>query len=467
MQDSSNPTSGRTCRGRSSPRRRRSCSRGARGPAVGWAQPRVRQPSRRGRAAERRPHLVFDNHRLDGARPAQVSATSSGREIEWPQLGIGRDRHRSDARLLGSRCARRTRGRWLTDRVTLHARRAPAAPRERGRPDMVAALLRCVAAGPRPYRKSTWRRALNALVRPLARLGLTGPRTHLLTVPGRSSGRLWSTPVSIVAEAGERWLVAPYGDRNWVRTPRRGLGRAAARTRSGTALRRGAVPRGGRAGAAATTSWGGSRARSSASASTRRTRSGWPRRHGTRCLGCDRHDVRPAPGRGDRARAVRARGARVRGRAVEAASATARRLAVDPPGRSSTSASPAGGSSSRARSSSGRRRCTGHRGGDPGRRPRAGGPRASTALQDEFPEAVSLPIATSATVSGGRPGTSSGSRRWRGSASCACALAGVPAVEVRAISNDLGEGDRARWMILRGLEALDAALPRLLAVLAE
>jgi hypothetical protein len=33
--------------------------------------------------------LVFDNHRLDATRPEQVSATSSGREIEWPQLGIG------------------------------------------------------------------------------------------------------------------------------------------------------------------------------------------------------------------------------------------------------------------------------------------------------------------------------------------------------------------------------------------
>lgn len=85
---------------------------------------------------------------------------------------------------------------------------------------MSAALLRVVADGSRPYRKSLWRRALNALVRPLARLGLTGPRTHLLIVPGRSSGRLWSTPVSIVAEAGERWLVAPYGDRNWVRNAR-------------------------------------------------------------------------------------------------------------------------------------------------------------------------------------------------------------------------------------------------------
>jgi deazaflavin-dependent oxidoreductase (nitroreductase family) len=71
-----------------------------------------------------------------------------------------------------------------------------------------------------PYRKSWWRRALNGLVRPLARLGLTGPRTYLLTVPGRTSGQLWSTPVSIVRLAGQRYLVAPYGDRNWVRNAR-------------------------------------------------------------------------------------------------------------------------------------------------------------------------------------------------------------------------------------------------------
>ena len=73
---------------------------------------------------------------------------------------------------------------------------------------------------PKPYRRSWWRRALNAVVRPLARLGLTGPRTHLLTVPGRKTGKLWSTPVSIVEDDGERWIVAPYGDRNWVKNAR-------------------------------------------------------------------------------------------------------------------------------------------------------------------------------------------------------------------------------------------------------
>ena len=75
-------------------------------------------------------------------------------------------------------------------------------------------------AATKPYRKSAWRRALNALVRPLARLGLAGPRTYVLTVPGRTSGKLWSTPVSIVEDGDRRWLVAPYGDRNWVRNAR-------------------------------------------------------------------------------------------------------------------------------------------------------------------------------------------------------------------------------------------------------
>jgi deazaflavin-dependent oxidoreductase (nitroreductase family) len=73
---------------------------------------------------------------------------------------------------------------------------------------------------PKPYRRSAWRRALNGLVRPLAWLGLTGPRTHLLTVVGRSTGKPWSTPVSIVRDGGERWLVAPYGERNWVKNAR-------------------------------------------------------------------------------------------------------------------------------------------------------------------------------------------------------------------------------------------------------
>ena len=49
----------------------------------------------------------------------------------------------------------------------------------------------------------------------------------------------------------------------------------------------------------------------------------------------------------------------------------------------------------------------------------------------------------------------------------ACALAGVPAIEVRAISNELSEGDRSRWRIGRAVEAISDALPRLLAAAAQ
>ena len=70
------------------------------------------------------------------------------------------------------------------------------------------------------YRQTWLRRLGNRLVAPLARLGLAGKRTHVLTVRGRKSGRKYSTPVQLIFEDGERWLVAPYGERSWVRNAR-------------------------------------------------------------------------------------------------------------------------------------------------------------------------------------------------------------------------------------------------------
>jgi deazaflavin-dependent oxidoreductase (nitroreductase family) len=55
---------------------------------------------------------------------------------------------------------------------------------------------------------------------PLTRLGLTGKRTHVLSVPGRKSGRRYSTPVQLVIDDRERWLVSPYGEREWVKNAR-------------------------------------------------------------------------------------------------------------------------------------------------------------------------------------------------------------------------------------------------------
>lgn len=53
----------------------------------------------------------------------------------------------------------------------------------------------------------------------LTRAGLV-PSSYLLTTKGRRTGRRRSNPVTIVAYAGRRWLVAPYGSVSWVRNAR-------------------------------------------------------------------------------------------------------------------------------------------------------------------------------------------------------------------------------------------------------
>ena len=70
------------------------------------------------------------------------------------------------------------------------------------------------------YRKTLLRRVGNMLITPLTRLGLVGRRTHILTVSGRKSGRRYSTPVQLVFANGRRYLVAPYGERQWVKNAR-------------------------------------------------------------------------------------------------------------------------------------------------------------------------------------------------------------------------------------------------------
>jgi deazaflavin-dependent oxidoreductase (nitroreductase family) len=70
------------------------------------------------------------------------------------------------------------------------------------------------------YRLGLWRRLVNRIIRALLRIGVSPPHTYLLTVRGRKSGQPYSTPVTLVEEAGERWLVAPYGEVSWVRNAR-------------------------------------------------------------------------------------------------------------------------------------------------------------------------------------------------------------------------------------------------------
>jgi deazaflavin-dependent oxidoreductase (nitroreductase family) len=70
------------------------------------------------------------------------------------------------------------------------------------------------------YRLGAARRAVNALIHALLRVGIGPPRTYLLTVAGRKTGRPLTTPVTLVESGGRRWLVAPYGEVGWVRNAR-------------------------------------------------------------------------------------------------------------------------------------------------------------------------------------------------------------------------------------------------------
>jgi futalosine hydrolase len=90
-------------------------------------------------------------------------------------------------------------------------------------------------------------------------------------------------------------------------------------------------------------------------------------------------------------------------------------------------------------------------------------PHLVDAAQRALPDARVLPIGTSARV-GGTSGCEV--EAMEGFAVLRAArLAGVPAVEVRAVSNEIDEPDRQRWRFDDALAALDAALPRLLAAL--
>ena len=88
------------------------------------------------------------------------------------------------------------------------------------------------------------------------------------------------------------------------------------------------------------------------------------------------------------------------------------------------------------------------------------------AVRRAAPGVVALPIGTSARVGGTAGHAGCDVEAMEGFAVLRAAqLAGVPAVEVRAISNDVEEGDRARWRLDDAFAAITAATPRLVAEL--
>jgi nucleoside phosphorylase len=85
------------------------------------------------------------------------------------------------------------------------------------------------------------------------------------------------------------------------------------------------------------------------------------------------------------------------------------------------------------------------------------------AARAAFPAARVVPIGTSARVNGT---TGCDVEAMEGFAVLrACALAGVPALEARVLSNEISEPDRARWRFDDALAFLHETLPRLLEAL--
>lgn len=85
------------------------------------------------------------------------------------------------------------------------------------------------------------------------------------------------------------------------------------------------------------------------------------------------------------------------------------------------------------------------------------------AARAALPEALVLPIATSAHVGGGSACAVEAMEGF--GVLRAARLAGVPAVELRAVSNSPDEPDRSRWRIPDALAALEQAVARLVAAL--
>lgn len=88
-----------------------------------------------------------------------------------------------------------------------------------------------------------------------------------------------------------------------------------------------------------------------------------------------------------------------------------------------------------------------------------------SAMQRALPDAPVLPIGTSARVGGT---TECDVEAMEGFGVLRAAhLAGIPAIEVRAISNDIEEADRARWHFDAAFDAITQVTPRLVRAVAD
>jgi hypothetical protein len=64
-----------------------------------------------------------------------------------------------------------------------------------------------------------WLKPFNRVIMPLNRLGVTLGTQHVLSIPGRRSGKLRSTPVSLLTVDGRRYIVSAL-ETDWVKNER-------------------------------------------------------------------------------------------------------------------------------------------------------------------------------------------------------------------------------------------------------
>ncbi|WP_433179605.1 nitroreductase family deazaflavin-dependent oxidoreductase [Actinoallomurus sp. CA-150999] len=70
------------------------------------------------------------------------------------------------------------------------------------------------------YRVGAGTKFINGVFGVMTRLGRGKSYRHILTVRGRKTGEPRSTPVDVMRNGDQRWLVAAYGVSNWVRNAR-------------------------------------------------------------------------------------------------------------------------------------------------------------------------------------------------------------------------------------------------------
>lgn len=73
-----------------------------------------------------------------------------------------------------------------------------------------------------PYKRPGWftKHVFNRVVAALTRAGLSVWGSRILRVRGRKSGAWRATPVNVLSHDGQRYLVAPRGQTQWVRNLR-------------------------------------------------------------------------------------------------------------------------------------------------------------------------------------------------------------------------------------------------------